>query len=115
MNGLARIALGLVMLSLGSLAANAAEVWHTAYLKNVYPQANGSVILVFTTDQASCTNTNSPKYYSITVGQNSVTVDGLRAMHATALTAFAMERQVSIAFDNATANCYINRLIVLEQ
>jgi hypothetical protein len=67
------------------------------------------------TDHASCTSAASPDYYYITVGQNGVTADGLRAMHATALTAFAMERQVSIAFDNATANCYINRLIVLEQ
>lgn len=115
MNGLARIALGLIMLSLGSLAANAAEVWHTAYLKRVYPTADGSVRLSFVTDHATCTNADSPKVYYITVGQNGVTADGLRAMHATALTAFAMERQVSIAFDNATASCYINRLIVLEQ
>lgn len=110
-----RIVQGLVPLLFLGNSAIAAEVWHTAYLKYVYPQANGSVVLVFTADSASCTSPNNPKYYSITVGQNSVTVDGLRAMHATALTAFAMERQVQFAFDNATANCYITRLLVLEQ
>jgi len=115
MNRLTSITLALFLLAIESFAAEAAEVWHTAYLKRVYPTADGSVRLSFVTDHATCTNADSPKVYYITVGQNGVTADGLRAMHSTALTAFAMERQVSIAFDNATANCYINRLIVLEQ
>ncbi len=115
MNRLTRTVFSLLLLGMGSIAANAAEVWHTAYLKRIYPTADGSVRLSFVTDHATCTNADNPKVYYITVGQNGVTTDGLRAMHSTALTAFAMERQVSIAFDNATANCYINRLIVLEQ
>jgi hypothetical protein len=114
MKSVISIACGL-LLGIGTLSAGAAEVWHTAYVKRIYPTADGSVRLSFVTDHATCTNADSPKVYYITVGQNSVTADGLKAMHATALTAFAMERQVSIAFDNATASCYINRLIILDQ
>src|SRR5262245_55937437 len=89
-----------------AMPAFAAEVWHTAFVTRVYPQADGSVRLSFSTDHANCTNSSSPKWYFIVVGQNSVTADGLRSMHATALTALAMERQVSIAFDDSTATCY---------
>lgn len=114
MNGLKRLVSCCALFALGSFAANAAEVWHTAYLKRIYPTSTGSVTLIFMTDHANCTNANNPKYYTIAVGQNGVTIDGLRAMHSTALTAFAMERQVSIAFDDATSSCYINRLYVSE-
>lgn len=105
------------MLQLGAanLPSQAAEIWHTSYLRWIYPQSNGSVVLVFTSDSTSCTSANNPDYYSIVVGQNGVTADGLRAMYATSLTAFAMGRQLQIAFDNSTSYCYINRLLTMEQ
>lgn len=70
--------------------------------------------LAFTSDHARCSKANSPKFYYIASGQKNVTADGLRAMQAAALTAYAMGRQVSIAFDDATSCCYVNRLKVRE-
>lgn len=114
MKNLLRTILAALLLT-ACIQAHAAEVWHTAYVTRVYPQPDGSVRLAFSSDHASCTNNSTPKWHFIVVGQNSVTADGLRAMHSIALTALAMERQVSIAFDDATASCYINRLQILEQ
>jgi hypothetical protein len=105
------VAIALAAMPLVSLAAN---VTHQAYVTRVQVDADGTVRLSFATEAASCTNPNTPKYYIIAVGQQSVTADGLRAMHATALTALTMERRLSIVFDNATTNCYINRLQIIE-
>jgi len=100
---------------LGAAAqAYAAEVLHTAYVTRVYPQADGEIRLSFSSEHPNCTNTATPKWYFIKVGQNGVTADGLRAMHATALTALAMERRLTIAFDDSLSGCYINRLQILE-
>lgn len=114
MNGFVSRAVAALMLSIVAFPVLPAEVWHTAYLQRVYPQADGKVLLAFTSDHAQCSYSSSPKYHAITVGQNSVTADGLRAMQSAALMAFAMGRQVSIAFDDATSNCYVNRLIIRE-
>jgi hypothetical protein len=92
-----------------ALAANA---YHGAQLKSVYPLSDGSFVLVFMTDTAACSSTNSPKYFYVTAGQNGVTADGVKNMLAAALTAFALEKLVYIAFDDATPSCYINRLSV---
>jgi hypothetical protein len=46
------------------------------------------------------------------VGQSGVTADGLKQMFATALTAYSMDKSVTIMFDDATASCYVRQLIV---
>ncbi|MGH7926871.1 MAG: response regulator receiver protein [Candidatus Binatia bacterium] len=97
-----------------AMSAESAAVWHTAYVKLIMAEGEGTVRLAFTSEHPSCTNGGSPKWYYIKVGENSVTADGVRAMHATALTAFALERQVMINFDDSTTGCYINRLQLLE-
>lgn len=104
-----RIAGTLALLLLCGVA-HAAEVWHTSTLKRIYPLANGSIVLQFDSESASCTATTNPKYYNIVVGQNGVTTDGLRNMLAVALTAFSTGRSISIAFDDASPSCYVNRL-----
>ena len=108
---------GFLAATLISFAAQiqAAEVLHTAYVVRVFPQSDGSIRLSFAVDHANCTNAANPKSFFIVVGQNGVTADAARAMHVTALTAFAMERQLQIAFDDSTANCYINRIQLLDQ
>lgn len=108
------LALATAALAIAPLASLAANVTHQAYVTRVMAEADGTVRLSFATEAASCTNPNSPKFYIISVGQQSVTADGLRAMHATALTALTMERRLSIVFDNATTNCYVNRLQIIE-
>jgi hypothetical protein len=64
----------------GSIASGA-EVWHQSIVRSVYPQANGSVVVVL--DQnSSCSNQNNPQYSYIAAGQNSVTADAVKAMLA---------------------------------
>ena len=106
----------LVLVGLVGFAAGGQGQAATAYfqstVKFVYPQSDGSFILGFANDAGTCSNTNSPKYFYVVAGQNGVTADGLKAMLATALMAFATGSTLSGAFDDATPNCYINRFSV---
>ena len=101
-----------VAAALTPLRALATTFWHSGTLNWIYPQADGSVVLTFTTDHPSCTNTASPKYYLVMVGQAGVTADGMKNMVATALSAFAMGRTLNVNFDDATNNCFINRMFM---
>src|SRR5262245_32884635 len=97
-----------------SLAApvRATEQYHTSTLQWIYPVSTGDFVLGFETSSSACTNPQSPKYMYVTVGQNGVTVEGAKKIYAAALVAFALGKSVSIAFDDATIYCYLNRLTV---
>ena len=96
-------------------SASAAEVNHTAGVLRVHPLANGTIVLMLTSDSASCTSTATPyKHYNITVGQGGVTIDGLRAIHAAAMTAYATNARLTLYFDDATSSCYVTRAILRE-
>jgi hypothetical protein len=75
----------------------------------VYPMGDGSFVLGFTQGSTFCPSQNAPQYFYVMPGQNGVTVDGAKAMLATALTAFALGKTLSIAFDDSTTYCYVNR------
>lgn len=92
-----------------SAPASAAPAWIQSTVKFVYPLGDGSFVLGFVNDAGTCTSTNSPKYFYVVAGQNGVTADGLKAMLATALTAFSTGSTLSASFDDATSSCYINR------
>jgi len=92
--------------------ASAAEQYHGATLKWVYPLANGDFVIGFNADAATCSAASSPKYMYVAVGQNGVTSDGAKKIYAAALLALGTSRQVNVAFDDATTYCYINRLTV---
>jgi hypothetical protein len=93
-----------------SLPGQAADVWHTGTLRAIYPMADGSFALAFTTDAAACPAPPNPKYYYVTVGQNSVTEEASKKFYATALAAFLNGTPLSIVFSSNTTNCYVNRL-----
>lgn len=104
---------GLLLLSAHS-AAQATERTHTALVQRVFPQNNATLYLTFTSDSSFCTSTDSPDRYTVQVGQNSVTADGLKAMHALFLTAIAAGKQVTFYYDDATTSCYLNRAVILK-
>ena len=95
------------------LAAWSAEIWHMSTINQVYPTADGEVILILDTDSNYCTSANSPDYYYLSVGQNGVSADALKNMLATILAGAAAGRTFWINFDDSTAQCYINRLSLL--
>lgn len=96
---------------IASATSTAAETFHKSHLVRVYPTATGDFVLTFESDDANCTG-NSPKYYRVRVGAAGVTVDGAKAMLATALTAKASGFMVGIYFDDSTSDCLINRLYI---
>ncbi len=77
-------------------------------VKSVYPLSDGSFVVILTNDTSTCT-APTPKYFYVTPGQNGVTLDGAKAMLATALTAFATGSSLALSFDDATTSCYVNR------
>ena len=96
-----------------STTAHAAEVWVASVIKAVYPQANGSAVLTFQSDMPNCTSPANPKYYVLMVGQNGVTAEGFKNILASALAAAAAGKQVQVAFDDSTSNCFVNRLYAI--
>jgi len=97
------------LLTIACSNSYAAIAYVQSTVKSVYPQADGSFIIVLTNDTSSCPAT-SPKYFFVAPGQNGMTVDGSKAMLATTLTAFALGSSLALAFDDATTNCYVNRI-----
>ena len=108
------IATATVAMLIGTSAFAADGVWHSSKIKNVYPHANGSVVLIFHDQAPTCTNANNPNYHYLAVGLNGVTQEGLNAMYAASLMAMSAGFTVSINFDNTTPDCAINRLIVID-
>lgn len=104
----------IVALLMGWASAAPATVrWHTAAIKGVYPQSDGAFALMFETSDSYCLNGDSPKRYTVAVGQHGVTQDGLKVLLAVALSAQATGKQILFAFDDTTAGCYINRFLTL--
>lgn len=113
-SSLGRSAAWTVLLYLTSWGAYAAEVWHTSTIKMLYPLADGSFVLIFDVNAPACTNGNTDKYHYVTPSQNAMTVEGAKKMYAAAMMAMATEKSVQLAFDDATASCYVNRLALLK-
>jgi len=104
-----------VVLCLSGGSSSAAEIILTANVLRVHPLADGSIVLMMTADSSSCTNTSTPyKHYHVKVGQNNVTTDGLRAIQATAMTAFSTGYRLAVYFDDGTTFCYVNRVLLKE-
>ncbi len=106
------LAIGIFLAALSS-AALATETWHTSTIKYVYPLADGTYVLIFDTNAPTCTSTTTDKYHYVIPSQNGMTDEGAKKIYAAALLALATDKAVQIAFDDATTNCYINRLSVV--
>ena len=91
---------------------NSAPTWHTANIKQVYPLANGDIVLMFDADHPECQNNGNPKYYYLIVGENELTTEGQKNLYSAALTAAATGNAVTINFESTSPSCAINRLSV---
>lgn len=105
---------GLVAIAaaVGPWAAHAAERWHGGVPKWVYTGGDGWVVLTFPTEPVECPAGGIPKYMYIVVGANGVTADGAKQMLATAMLAVATGKSLSVAYDDASPSCYINRVLI---
>ena len=91
--------------------ANGAQTQFSAKIVGVYPLPTGTeFVLTFDTDSPSCTNAS--KYHYVRVGENSITQEGLRNLLAAALAAASAGRSVTVWFNDATPNCFVNRMFV---
>jgi hypothetical protein len=89
-----------------------AEIWHSSTTKMVYPQADGTFVLIFDTDAPACTGPGPGKYHYVSPTQYGMTEEGAKKLYAAALAALAADKTVQIAFDNSTSFCYVNRLTI---
>lgn len=92
---------------------SATERWHGGVPKNVYTGGSGWIVLTFPNEPVDCQAVGTPKYMYIVVGANGVTADGAKQMLATAMLAVATGKSLSVAYDDATASCYINRVMIV--
>jgi hypothetical protein len=93
--------------------ANATEQWVTDNVKFVYPQADGSFIISFVNPQPICTSTASPQYFTVQAGHNDMTTDGVKGLMASSLAALIAGKQIQLALEAATNECYVNRLSIV--
>ena len=89
--------------------AMATDQWAAGTIRNVYPMADGNFVITLNTSPSTCPGSQNPKYLWVVVGQNGVTAEGVKAMLATALTAAATEKPITLAFSDSTTYCYVNR------
>lgn len=99
-------------LLLMATATFATERSYTSTLKYVYPVSSGDFIIVFDTDPTTCTATGPNKYLYVSVGQNGITATGSAKIYSAALAALYARGIVTVAFDDATTNCFVNRMTV---
>ena len=105
------ISCSILIVSLSFSGFAAANIWHVnAKIKSVYPESNGNFVLIFNQDHGDCLSTVNPDFYRVSVGQNSMTVEGAEKIFAAALSAASTGTPVSIYFDETNSNCHINRL-----
>jgi hypothetical protein len=97
----------------GASGALAAEQWGASTVKAVYPMSNGDFVIQLVSSPPLCPATSEPKYLWVSVGQNNVTTDGVKAMLASALAAMAMDKTIHVAFSDSTPYCYVNRFVVI--
>lgn len=107
-----RILVIVVATSFVYASAFAAPTWHTSTIRTIYPNANGDVVITFNTDAPTCTSATTPDYYYVRVGENGMTLDGLKQILAVALTAATTRSDVTINFEDASSGCFVNRLFV---
>lgn len=110
---LARLISSLFLACLSSVSAYAVPNWHTSTLHAVYPMADGSFVLRFTTNAPTCSDSNTPCKYQY-VNQNGMTEVGAQKICAAAFVALASGKTVSVNFDDASDGCYVNRLLMVE-
>lgn len=101
-----------VLATMMTATAGAAEIQVSSTLYAVYPLHNGAFALMFNDTIASCSSTANPKRFYVKVEHASMTVEGAKQIYAAALFALAAEKVVWFVFDDATGDCYVNRLMV---
>lgn len=104
------VVVGLLLLAASRLCA--AETWHTAQIRWIYPQADGNFVVTFQSDSAACTSANNPKYYFVGNGYNGVNAEGVTKIYAAAMLALALGKSLTIAFDEGTSSCSVNRALM---
>lgn len=95
-----------------ALMTSAESAEFTGTLALLYPMADGSVALGFTGTASGCGTAGSIVYMYLAPGQNSVSAEGFKTIYSTVLMAFASEKTVDVNYDNSSAYCYVNRLLV---
>jgi hypothetical protein len=79
----------------------------------VYPLGDGGFVIGLDSDSSFCTSTSSPnKYYHVIVGQYGVNAEGSNKIYAAAMLALAGRQTLAVIFDDTTAYCYVNRVVV---
>lgn len=104
--------IGFIFCVLFSCSISAEPTWHESKIDKIYPQGDGSVVLIFKNNNNECSHNKETKYYYIKVNQNGVNETGLNNMYSAALTAAASGMVVTVNFESDSKACYINRLSI---
>ena len=76
------------------------------------PLSTGQIVVSIQDDALGCQNPNVPKRYLLSTS-GSMTADGVKNIYAALLYASAAEKTVTFWFDDASTNCSITRIWVI--
>lgn len=79
-------------------------------VKEIRTLQNGNLQVLFENDLNEACTSGGLKALLVAANEATVSSDGLKAMHATLLTAFAGNFKVSVSYDNATKFCYARQI-----
>lgn len=91
---------------------HAAQVSHGSKVKMVYPPSDGNFIIILQVDPPNVCTAGANKQLNVVAGQAGANAEGVKKMYAAALLALAAEKDITVVFDNATQQCYVNRLYI---
>jgi hypothetical protein len=92
--------------------AQAGTVWYQGAVQLIYPFNDGSFAVGVPTSLPLCLGSGSGSYLFVVPNANAVTADGAKNMLATVLMAFALGKTISVAYDDSSSSCYVNRLLI---
>jgi hypothetical protein len=84
---------------------------HTSTLTRIIPAQDGQVEVLTNTNASSCNKGDNN--FNLKIGENSVTPEAARNIYAAFLFAMALGKTVTIYFNENSAQCYVQRVHVI--
>ena len=112
MRSMVRMLIGLCLVS--PVVSEAASVWSSCQTITAVTNesVNGTLLLTLSPGISGCSALGVTGAVQVQVGQDSVVADNLTSLLATSLSAFSLGKNVLVAYDNGSSNCYTTAISI---
>jgi hypothetical protein len=104
----------LIIISTLAITMTANAAWITKKIRVIYPTSDGTIIFtLYDSANSECTNSTTAPYFYLREGVNGVTPQAAKNLYALALTSIAMNKSLSVHFDETSSFCYVDRISII--